>query len=115
MTRRLVLSYLAVTLVVLVLLEVPLAIFFQQRELDRLTANVERDATVLATIYEEALEDQAPIDPKPFGVATIPRPKCQLQTRLTMTRAVSGLLSSAIQFASVVIERRGAFKSCETT
>ena len=65
MTRRLVLSYLVVTLVVLVLLEVPLAIFFQQRELDRLTANVERDATVLASIYEEALEHQAPIDPTP--------------------------------------------------
>ncbi len=65
MTRRLVLSYLAVTLVVLVLLEVPLAIFFQQRELDRLTSNVERDATVLATIYEDALEKQTTVDPQP--------------------------------------------------
>lgn len=65
MTRRLLLSYLTVTLVVLVLLELPLAIFFQQRELERLTVDAERDATVLATIYEESLEDGLPADPKP--------------------------------------------------
>ncbi len=65
MTRRLVLSYLAVTVVVLLLLEVPLALFFQQRELDRLTADIERDATVLATIYEDVLEDGLTADPLP--------------------------------------------------
>ncbi|MFN8023385.1 MAG: ATP-binding protein [Acidimicrobiales bacterium] len=56
MTRRLLVSYLAVTVVVLVLLEVPFAIFFARRELDRLTASVERDASVLATFYEDDLE-----------------------------------------------------------
>ena len=56
MTRRLLLSYLAITLVVLVMLEVPLGIFYAQRERDRFTAAVERDASVLATIYEDALE-----------------------------------------------------------
>ena len=65
MTRRLLLSYLTVTVVVLILLELPLAIFFQQRELDRLTVDAERDATVLATIYEDALEKDLAIDPKP--------------------------------------------------
>lgn len=65
MTRRLLFSYLTVTVVVLVLLELPLGIFFQQRELDRLTVDAERDATVLATIYEDALERDLPIDPKP--------------------------------------------------
>ncbi len=59
------LSYLAVTVVVLLLLEVPLALFFQQRELDRLTADIERDATVLATIYEDVLEDGLTADPLP--------------------------------------------------
>ncbi len=63
MTRRLVLSYLAVTIVVLVLLEVPLAVFFRQREIDRLTADVERDATVIATIYEDEVEQDRPADP----------------------------------------------------
>ena len=65
MTRRLVLSYLAITVVVLVLLEVPLAIFFQQREENRLTVDTERDATVLATFYEDALERSTPADPAP--------------------------------------------------
>ncbi|RLE20111.1 MAG: two-component sensor histidine kinase [Actinobacteria bacterium] len=65
MTRRLLLSYLTVTLVVLVLLELPLAVFFQQRELDRLTVDAERDATVLATIYEDSLEQDLPADPTP--------------------------------------------------
>ncbi|MEZ5217208.1 MAG: HAMP domain-containing sensor histidine kinase [Ilumatobacteraceae bacterium] len=56
MTRRLLLSYLTVTLLVLLLLELPLAIFYSQRELERFTADVERDASVLATIYEDTLE-----------------------------------------------------------
>ena len=58
MTRRLLLSYLVLTVVVLALLEVPLGIFYAQRERDRFTADVERDASVLATIYEDDLESQ---------------------------------------------------------
>lgn len=65
MTRRLLLSYLAVTLVVLALFEIPLAVFYQQREQDRLTVDAERDATVLATIYEDALEKGLEADPGP--------------------------------------------------
>jgi len=65
MTRRLVFSYLAVTVVVLALFEIPLAVFFQQREQDRLTIDVERDAAVLATIYEDALEKGINLDPIP--------------------------------------------------
>ncbi|MGE0306806.1 MAG: ATP-binding protein [Acidimicrobiia bacterium] len=65
MTKRLILSYLAVTVLVLVLLEVPFAVFYAQRELDRLTAGVERDASVIATIYEDDLEAGRPPDPQP--------------------------------------------------
>jgi signal transduction histidine kinase len=65
MTRRLVLSYLAVTIVVLALFEIPLAVFYQQREQDRLLVDAERDATVLATIYEDALERDLEPDPGP--------------------------------------------------
>ena len=63
MTRRLLLSYLTITVVVLILLELPLAIFYQQREAERLTADVERDATVMATIYEDVLQEDLTPDP----------------------------------------------------
>jgi signal transduction histidine kinase len=73
MTRRLVLSYLVITIIVLLLLELPLALVYQQREFDRLTADIERDAAVMATIYEDVLElDLAP-DPVPaddYGTST---------------------------------------------
>ena len=68
MTRRLLISYLAVTFVVLVLLEVPLAIFYAQRELERLTSAVERDAAVVATIYEDDLEAGRSPDPRPAQI-----------------------------------------------
>jgi len=63
-TRRLLFGYLATTLVVLLVLEIPLAIFYKQREIDRLKIGVERDATVLATQYEDQLEAKAPLDEK---------------------------------------------------
>jgi signal transduction histidine kinase len=65
MTRRLLLSYLAVTVVVLLLLEIPLAMFYSQRELERFTNALERDATVLTTIYEDDLEQGHTLDPGP--------------------------------------------------
>ena len=65
MTRRLVLSYLAITLLVLAVLEIPLAVFYGQREEERLIADAERDAVVLASFYEDVLESGAPIDPAP--------------------------------------------------
>lgn len=63
MTRRLLLSYLAITIVVLALLEVPLGISYAQRERDRFGADAERDATVVATIYEDDLEQGRTPDP----------------------------------------------------
>jgi len=62
-TRRLLLGYLTAAVMVLLVLEVPLAIFYQQRETDRLTVDVERDATVLAGYYEDALGQRTPPDP----------------------------------------------------
>lgn len=63
MTKRLILSYAAITIVVLILLEVPFGIFFAERELDRLTTDVERDATVISNIYEDFLEADRTPDP----------------------------------------------------
>ena len=71
MTRRLLVSYLAVTVVVLLLLEIPLAVFYSQRELERLTAGLERDATVIASIYEDDLEAGRPLDPAAAEAYTI--------------------------------------------
>jgi hypothetical protein len=42
----------------------------------------------------------SPIFPKFSSVDTMPRPKCFCHSRLTMTRAVSGLSGEAIQRAS---------------
>jgi len=62
-TRRLLLGYLTAVVIVLLVLEVPLAIFYQQRETGRLTVDVERDATVLASHYEDVLELRTSPDP----------------------------------------------------
>jgi signal transduction histidine kinase len=69
MTRRLLLSYLSITALVLVIIEVPLGVVFARAERDRLVAAVERDATVLATVVEDTLEAGATsgLDPVAAG------------------------------------------------
>ena len=62
MTRRLLLSYLTITAVVLVVLVTPLGITFAARERDRLEVAIERDATAIASLAEEALENGQPLD-----------------------------------------------------
>ncbi len=56
MTLRLLASYLALTVVVLVALEVPLAIVDQRNERNDLTAKVERDAFAVASLAEDTLQ-----------------------------------------------------------
>jgi signal transduction histidine kinase len=63
MTKRLVLSYLTVTLFALLVLEIPLGLFFADRERERLEAELERDATVIGTFYEDALDNAEPYGP----------------------------------------------------
>jgi len=62
-TKRLLLSYLTITVIVLLLLELPLGVFYAQRERERLAADVEHDANVIATLYEDDLEAGTPLDP----------------------------------------------------
>ena len=57
MRRRLLLSYLTLTLVVLLLLEIPLGLVYADEQRRRLTASVERDALALSIRAEEGLED----------------------------------------------------------
>ena len=64
MTKRLVLSYLAITVVVLVTLEVPLGIVVAQGERDRLFTRIERDAHVLAASIDDVLEGHSDTDPE---------------------------------------------------
>jgi signal transduction histidine kinase len=59
MTRRLLLSYLSITALVLLIIEIPLGVVFARAERDRLIAAVERDATVVATVVEDTLETGA--------------------------------------------------------
>lgn len=56
MTRRLVLSYVALILFVLTGLAYPLGATFASREKDRLLRDIEHDASVIATLAEDALE-----------------------------------------------------------
>ncbi|MBK5288201.1 MAG: HAMP domain-containing protein [Acidimicrobiia bacterium] len=56
MRRRLLFSYLTLTLVVLLLLELPLGFVYAREQRRRLTASVERDALALSIRAEEGLE-----------------------------------------------------------
>lgn len=56
MTRRLLLTYLTITAFVLLVTEVPLALTYQSREENRFIAALERDARVVASGVEDALE-----------------------------------------------------------
>ena len=62
MRRRLLTSYLALTLVVLVVLEVPLALSYGARERQQVATGLERDAYVIANYSEETLEGDAHAD-----------------------------------------------------
>ena len=59
MIRRLVTTYLALTLVVLAALEIPLALTYRDRQLDQLEAGLQRDAFVLASFVEGTLDGNA--------------------------------------------------------
>ncbi len=62
MTRRLLLGYLSLTVLVLLVLEVPLGIAYARRQIDELTFDVERDAVALASLAEDDLEGTQDID-----------------------------------------------------
>lgn len=58
MTRRLLLSYLSLILLVLLGLEIPLGMLYANGETNRFIASVERDAVLLAERAEEAIEER---------------------------------------------------------
>lgn len=62
MRRRLLLAFLGLTLLIVLLLEVPLAVTYRQREERSLEAKIERDAFVLAAFAEDEFEGTADLD-----------------------------------------------------
>ena len=66
MTRRLVISYVAVTVLTLLALVIPLGRVFASREQDRLLRDIERDTTVVGNASEDALERGATPDLGPL-------------------------------------------------
>ena len=58
MTRRLLVSYLSLTVVILAILEVPLGFVNARNERANLTAKVERDAVSVASLAEGTLEGE---------------------------------------------------------
>ncbi len=68
MRRRLLASYLAVAILVLALLEIPLAISYAENERQDLGDKVERDAVALATLVEDSLEHGTAVPAQVRGV-----------------------------------------------
>lgn len=70
MGRRLLASYLSLALVVLLVLEIPLAITYARNERQNLTTKVERDAVSLASLAEDTLQGGGALSPaRVAGVA----------------------------------------------
>jgi hypothetical protein len=59
---RLIASYLTITVITLLALVYPLGRTFASRERDRLLREIEQDATVVAGLSEDALEEGIPPD-----------------------------------------------------
>ena len=69
MSRRLLLSYLTLAVVVLALLEIPLGVSHARNQRRDLSANVERDAVAIASLAEDALERRLPAPPALTAIA----------------------------------------------
>ncbi len=122
MTRRLLFSYLGITLLVLAILEIPLAVFYSQREEERLIADAERDAVVLGSFYEDVLHLGFEIDPTPAddyaerttarivvvdaaGISVLDTeadPDRDFSTRPEIQTALTGIRSSGIRYSETL-------------
>jgi signal transduction histidine kinase len=63
-TRRLLFGYIAIVLVLAGSLAVPFGLVFADRQREQFAVALERDAVVLATVYEDALQEGLRIDPQ---------------------------------------------------
>lgn len=65
MRRRLLFSYLTITVFTLLVLGVPLGVLVSSLQRERLESDLQRDAMVLATLFEDALDNRQPYSPEP--------------------------------------------------
>jgi hypothetical protein len=63
--KRLLAGYVAIVLVLAGALAIPFGIVFAQRQREQFAVALERDAVVIATIYEDALQHDLEFDPTP--------------------------------------------------
>ena len=85
MTRRLLISYLSLAVVVLAMLEVPLGFINARGEQARLTAKVERDAVTIASLAESTIEGDAPTSNLPAIEALASRYTADTGARVVIT------------------------------
>ncbi len=122
MTRRILVSYVSLVVLVLLLLEVPLGFFLAERERDRLADGVRSDAVVLAAFYEDVLDNDAPLDPAVAAdytertgarvavvdadgislVDTEADPARDLSTRPEIAEALAGVVSTGTRHSSTL-------------
>jgi len=63
--KRLLLGYVVIVLVLAGSLAVPFGLVFAERQREAFAVALERDAVVIATVYEDALQGDMPVDPGP--------------------------------------------------
>ena len=97
MTRRLLISYLSLAVVVLAMLEVPLGFVNARGERAQLTAKVERDAVTIASLAESTIEGDAPTSNLPAIKALGRRYAADTGARVVITdrRGISVVDSSS--------------------
>jgi signal transduction histidine kinase len=96
MTRRLLISYLSLAVVVLAMLEVPLGFINARGERASLTAKVERDAVTIASLAESTIEGDAPTSNLPAIKALAARYASDTGARVVITdRQGLGVVDSA--------------------
>ena len=85
MTRRLLISYLSLAVVVLAMLEVPLGFVNARGERAQLTAKVERDAVTIASLAESTIEGEASTSNLPAIAALARRYAADTGARVVIT------------------------------
>jgi len=85
MTRRLLISYLSLAIVVLAMLEVPLGFVNARGERAQLTAKVERDAVAIASLAESTIEGDAPTSNLPAIARLARRYAAETGARVVIT------------------------------
>ena len=85
MTRRLLISYLSLAIVVLAMLEVPLGFINARGERAQLTAKVERDAVTIASLAESTIEGEASTSNLPAIAALARRYAADTGARVVIT------------------------------